>query len=98
MTQMEEMVSEKDFKKHDKINNNNKNPYQNDDDTVTKKGKNKRNKEEVELEMESEKDIDEREGLMSEENGRTPSVVEELSSFIDDQYEQMDRTDGYVNS
>ena len=60
--------------------------------------KNKKNKEEK-LEMEMEKDIDEKEGLMSaDSDGRTPSVVEELSSFIDDQYEQMDRTDGYVNS
>ena len=93
---MDEMVSEKDFKKHDNMvnNNNNKNNYHND---VSNKI-NKKNKEEK-LEMEMEKDIDEKEGLMSaDSDGRTPSVVEELSSFIDDQYEQMDRTDGYVNS
>lgn len=95
---MDEMVSEKDFKKHDKMvnNNNNKNDYQND--VSANKKKNKKNKEEK-LQMEMEKDIDEKEALMSNDSdGQTPSVVEELSSFIDDQYEQMDRNDDYVNS
>ena len=88
---MDEMVSEKDFKKHDKMNNN-KNPYEN-----TGEKNEKKKKEEAKLEMEMEKDIDEKEGLLDDDD-RTPSVVEELSSFIDDQYEQMDRTDNYVNS
>ena len=84
---MDEMVSEKDYKAKDSLNNND-HPYQN------QRALNEKNNKETRLQMEDEKDTDETSGLLNE---KTPSVVEALSSFIDNEYERMDRTDGYIN-
>ncbi|XP_066917085.1 fibroblast growth factor receptor 2-like isoform X2 [Clytia hemisphaerica] len=91
---MDEMVSEKDYKKV----NGKQNGYENDTGSLKKKNKkNKQKSKETKLEMEeNEKDINEKDGLL---NGgdRTPSEVEEFSSFIDGEYEKMDNNEGYIN-
>ena len=91
---MDEMVSEKDYKKV----NGKQNGYENDTGSLKKKNKkNKQKSKEIKLQMEeNEKDINEKDGLL---NGgdRTPSEVEEFSSFIDGEYEKMDNNEGYIN-
>ena len=50
---------------------------------------------ETKLQLENDKENSENSALL---NNRTPSPVEELSNYIDEEYERMDRADGYINA